>query len=566
PMLNPRGVDFEQVVFQGKRKGKFEGALIDEIGLTAMVEGGPVTGGPVVELKVAVDCAAKGRAISPFIYGIAYDHQRADDDVAVDLNATIRRWGGNHTSRYNWQLGNAWNTANDYYYMNVNYTGKADYSYETFFAQQQKWDLKTALTVPMIGWVAKDTTTLTFPKSIYPKQERFAPDNEMAGNGVAPDGKPIPSPPPTHTSIAAPPEFIGKWIEAIRLKDKQTGRGRAVNLYFLDNEPALWSHTHRDVHPTPTTYDELWDKTLKYARAIRKADPDAVIAGPSEWGWTNFFNSAADSTAGRTLLRPDRRKHGDLPIVAWWLKQAAEHEKKTGERLIDVFDLHFYPQHKDLGIGSTGKVDPVTSALRIRSARGLWDPTYKDESWINDTVRLLPRMREWIDQYYPGRGISIGEYNFGADLHASGGLAQAEALGRFGQEGVQYAFVWYWPPKGSASAQGFKAFRNFDGKGGRFLDYSVPTRTSGAVSLFASRDATSSKLVLVALNTDPTTSAIGAIQLQGCGPVGVQRVYQTTFGQRGLEPVKAAKVERAVLPPYSITVFELTLAATELLK
>ncbi len=326
------------------------------------------------------------------------------------------------------------------------------------------------------------------------------------------------------------------------------------------------SHTHRDVHPAPTTYDELWERTLNYARAIRKADPEAIIAGPSEWGWTNFFDSAADSTVGKTLLRPDRRKHDDLPIVAWWLKKAAEHEKKTGERLIDVLDLHFYPQQKDVGIASSGKVDAATSSMRIRSTRGLWDPTYKDESWINDTVKLVPRMREWIDTYYPGRGISIGEYNFGADFHASAGVAQAEALGRFGQHGVQYAFVWHWPPKGSAAAQGFKAFRNFDGKGGRFLDYSVPTKMAGAVSLFASRDATTSKLVLIAINTDPISAAAGEIKLDGCGPVGVQRVYQTTFGQRGLEPVKSARVEKAVLPAYSITVFELTLAATELLK
>lgn len=564
-MLNPRAADFEQVVFQGKRKGKFEGAQIDAVGLTAVVEGAPLTGGPSVDAKLALDCTAKSKPISPYIYGIAYDHQRADDDTGVDLNASIRRWGGNHTSRYNWQLGNAWNTANDYFFMNVNYTGKKDYSYETFFEQQGKWGFKTALTVPMIGWVAKDTASMSFAKSAFPRQQKFDPETEKAGNGLSLDGKPIDPPAPSTTSVPAPPEFIGKWIEAIRTKDKASGRGRAVNLYFLDNEPALWSHTHRDVHPTPVSYDELWERTLNYARAIRKADPDAVIAGPAEWGWTNFMHSAADSTAGKTFLRPDRRKHDDLPIVAWWLKKAAEHEKKTGERLVDVFDLHFYPQHDGLGIGSTGKTDKATSAMRIRSVRGLWDVTYKDESWINDTVKLVPRMKEWIGDYYPGRGISIGEYNFGADLHPSGGLAQAEALGRFGTEGVTYAFVWYWPPKGSAAAQGFKAFRNYDGKGATFLDQSIPTRVTGPVSLFASRDATTSKLVLVALNTDPVNAATGSIKLEHCGPIGVQRTFQTTFGPRGLEPVKMT-ADRVMLPPYSITVFELTLAATDLLK
>ncbi len=558
-MLNPRGVDFEQVVFQGKRKGKFEGAVIHQVGFTVPVEG-VVFAGPASDVKLGVDCSAKGRPISPYVYGVAYDIQRAEDDAARDIGATMRRWGGNHNTRYNWQLGNAWNTASDYYFLNVDYTNIKGYSYETFLQQQQEWDLRTALTVPTMGWVAKDTTSMSFPKSIYPRQERFAPDHPLAGNGRSLDAEELEPPPPITTSVASTPDTIGKWVEAIRATDQSTGRGRGVHLYFLDNEPNLWSVTHRDVHPKPLTYDELWEKTLAYARAIRKADPDAVIAGPAEWGWTGYFFSAADSSTGKTLLRPDRRAHGDLPLAAWWLKKAAEHEKKTGERLIDVFDLHYYPQAKDVGIGSLGKTDAATNALRIRSVRSLWDPSYKDESWVGDVVRLVPRMHEWIDEYYPGRGISIGEYNFGADLHPSGGLAQAEALGRFGQEGVQYAFVWYYPPKGSAAAQAFKAFRNYDGKGSRFLDQSVPTRTSAGVSLFASRDPANNKLVLIALNTDPAKAATGAIALDGCGAIASQRVFQTTFSSRGLEPVKNAKVDEVLLPPYSITVFELQLA------
>ena len=47
------------------------------------------------------------------------------------------------------------------------------------------------------------------------------------------------------------------------------------------------------------------------------------------------------------------------------------------------------------------------TALRLRTTRMLWDPTYVDESWVKEPVRLLPRLREWIDQNYPGRGISL---------------------------------------------------------------------------------------------------------------------------------------------------------------
>lgn len=557
--LDPRGVDFEQVVFQGLEKGPLKDVQLDDIAFTAEPAAAPVASGPSVEVKLSVDCNAAPKAISPFIYGVAFDPQRPNDDSAASIHATARRWGGNPASRYNWQK-NAWNAGSDWYFHNLEYTGIKNFSYETFFSQQQVLGFKTALTVPLLGWVAKDDKACSFPLALYTKQDKLDPSDPACGNGKL-DGVDLTPPSQSLTSVEAKPELMQKWVETIRAKDKESGRGRAVHLYYLDNEPNLWSTTHRDVHPEPLSYDELWNKTVEYARAIRKADPDAVIAGPAEWGWTGYMYSATDIKSGGTFIRPDRRRHEDLPLIAWYLKKAAEHEKKTGERLIDVLDLHFYPQAHDIGIGDTGKTDPQTSALRLRTTRALWDPGYKDESWIAEPIKLIPRMKEWIDTYYPGRGISIGEYNFGADMHPSGGLAQAEALGRFGQYGVGWAFVWYYPPKGSAGAQGFNAFRDYDGKGSRFLDLSAPAKSNNqSVSVFASRSDDGKKLVLVLLNLDPTHPASANVDVSSCGAVSASKAYQTTFQPKGYELVKTPKPDHASLPPYSITVLELDTA------
>ncbi len=559
-MLDPRGVDFEQLVFQGRQKGAMKGVAFDDVSLTAEALLPAVALGPAYPVKLQVDCSAKPKPISPWVYGVAYDPQRPTDDTPSVLHATARRWGGNPASRYNWQL-NAWNAGSDWYFHNLEYTGIKGYSYETFFGQQRFSDFKTALTVPILGWIAKDTTSASFPLALYPRQEKTDPSDATCGNGKTVDGVELTPGPPGLTSVPAPPELMQKWVETIRKQDKASGRGRAVHLYYLDNEPNLWASTHRDVHPQPLSYDELWDKTVAYARAIRKADPEAVIAGPCEWGWTGYFFSGVDLKSGGTFLRPDRRKHDDLPLAAWYLKKAAEHEKKTGERLIDVFDLHFYPQARDIGIGSTGKTDPATAALRLRTTRALWDPTYKDESWIAEPIRLLPRMQEWVDTYYPGRALSIGEYNFGADQHPSGGLAQAEALGRFGQYGVTWAFVWYYPPKGSAAAQAFDAFRDYDGNGARFGDLSVPAKsTQQSVSVFASRDPATKKLVLVLLNLDPKRPASATLDVSSCGAASAPREFQTTFTPKGLEEVQSPRATAATLPPYSITVMELDVA------
>ena len=142
---------------------------------------------------------------------------------------------------------------------------------------------------------------------------------------------------------------------------------------------------------------------------------------------------------------PDRRAHGDLPLLAYYLRELKAHEQATGEKLLDLLDVHYYPQSDDIGIGVKGGVDPRTAATRVRSPRALWDPSYADESWIKDPVRLLPRLREWIDQYYPGIGIQIGEWNYGAEEDMSGGLATAETLGRFADNGVAAAFYWTFP-------------------------------------------------------------------------------------------------------------------------
>jgi Glycoside hydrolase family 44 len=261
-------------------------------------------------------------------------------------------------------------------------------------------------------------------------------------------------------------------------------------------------------------------------------------------------------------LHPDRSAHGDMPLVAWYLKQLAEHEKATGKRLLDVFDLHFYPAADGLYGGNAG-TDPVKAALRVRSTRALWDPSYVDESWINDKLRLIPRMKEWVAKNYPGRKLSLGEWCFGADDHISGGLATAEALGRFGQQGLDAAFHWGDLKPGSPSYWAFRAFRNFDDKGGRFQDISVATREMENVSLFASRDGETKRVVLVVVNRDPTAKVTSRIGFQGCGNAIASRLFSYGPDSKALAHQPSQVVEGSIpisLEPFSFAVLDVTLA------
>jgi hypothetical protein len=516
----------------------------------------PVThaAGVAFVARMKVDCSAAGQPISPLIYGIALNPQTvASDPHQWELSAAARRWGGNASTRYNWELGNAWNTASDWFFWNVNYTELPVPDYVRFLDDNATHHMVGAISVPTMGWVAKDTASYSFPISVYGSQQSVEPGHPDIGNGIGPDGEPLPPPPPERTSVRSTPASIARWVHTIRARD--ASGSRSVVMYILDNEPSIWNETHRDVHPQPTSYDELLARTVAYAPEIRKADPDALIAGPADWGWPAMFDSAIDKAAGHA--HPDRDKHGGKPLLPWWLEAVAAGERAAGIKMLDVVDMHFYPMGDKIVSDAD---DPDTNARRLRATRSLWDASYVDESWIAEPINLIPRLRGWIAESHPGLRISIGEYNFGGEKSMSGGLAVAEALGRFCAEGILSAFYWEYPPAASPAFWAFRGYRNFDGQGGRFLDESVPaTSTDPLVSIFASRSG--SHYVLMVLNLDPRAPAHTQINLSSCGAVTGGRAFRYAGDAAGFvasaPPQPGASVDQD-LPPYSITVLDVT--------
>lgn len=507
---------------------------------------------------MAVQCKAGGQPISPGIYGIAWA------ELDKELGATEHRWGGNTTSRYNPKLGKAWSSANDWFFENT----EPDWTWQEFVAKAAAKGGKASITIPMLGWVAKDTESCAYTAKEYPKQEKFDSQRKQCGNGKKADGKTYLDPPkdPSKWQVKFTPADAAAWVTQIKANDAKNGK-RTVFEYILDNEPGLWDSSHHDVHPEGSTYDEMLEKTIAYATAIRKADPDALIAGPAEWGWPSYFFSGKDAKAG-FQVKPDRRAHGDTPFLEWYLKKIAEYEKANNIKLLDILDVHIYPQAdgvqrgEDDGSGDgAGDTDPATNQLRLRTTRSLWDREYMDESWIKDKVYLIPRMKDIIAANHPGLGFQIGEYNFGAEKHINGAVAQAEAFGRFAQFGVSHAFYWTFPKAKTPVYWAFRAFRNYDGAGGRFLDTMVPSSSPSGTSLFASRDETGKKWVLVALNFSADHPFDATINLDGCAaPTGAKAFRYAGADSAivaGTATVQGSGLQ-VKLPPMSINVFEVT--------
>ena len=178
---------------------------------------------------------------------------------------------------------------------------------------------------------------------------------------------------------------------------------------------------------------------------------------------------------------------------------------RAGKRLLDYVDVHYYPQVQADGQGVyAGKSHSrAMRAIRLLSTRGLWDPYYRDESWIGEAVALLPRVRAWVAKENPGTRLAIGEYSWGGDDDPSGAIAQVEVLGIFGRENVDAAFFW----AGSSGVQrfAFQLYRNPDGSGHGFGNraLSCESNTADRLGAFAAlRDDGALTVVLVNKDLD----------------------------------------------------------------
>jgi hypothetical protein len=474
-------------------------------------------------VTVTVDPGADRHPVSPLIYGVNFGSAAQ----ANRLHWPLRRLGGNATTRYSWQDDTA-NRASDYLFYNIPESNAHPENLpngsmaDVFVDQTRAAGGEALITVPLIGWTPVDRAyRWGFSVAKYGAQQQnectinpFQGCNADAGNGLRPNGTPVTGNDPHDTSKAIDPTFVTGWMAHLASRTGTAAQG-GVRFYDLDNEPALWNSSHRDVHPVATTYDELWQKTQSYTAAIKAQDSGALTLGPVSWGWCEYFYSARD---GCSPGGPDMTSHGNLVWIDWYLKQAADYQAAHGVRLIDYLDVHYYPQAGNVTL--TNDESTATSALRLRTLKSLYDPNYVDESWISDAapggvkVMLLPRLKAWVASRYPGTKIALTEYNWG-DGGTSSALAQAEVLAILGREGVDLAARWVAPSDGSVIEDGFLLYLNYDGAGTKVAGDSVRAVSSDVdgVGSYAIRGA-GSRLWVLLFNKD-TVARSTTVQVTG---------------------------------------------------
>ncbi len=493
------------------------------------------------DVSVSVDPAADRRAVSAYVFGVNF----ASRATLTRVHYPANRWGGNATTRYSW-VDDTSNRASDWFFLNIPEDNAhpellPDGSAADFFVDDTRAAAaEPLLTVPLIGWTPKDRVKRWGYSVIkYGAQQQTECTatggaswcEEDAGNGrSAASGAWITGNDPADTSRTIGPAFVTDWMQ--HLAAHATAQGHSgVRFFALDNEPALWSETHHDVFPSPLTYDEYWSRTQQYAAAIKQKDPAALVFGPADWGWCAYFFSPADNCN----IGSDRIAHGNLEFLDWYLKKAKEHYDATGVRLVDYLDVHYYPQSS--GVSLSDDESPATQALRLRSLKSLYDPTYVDESWIGGmgysggVVRLIPRLRDWIAARFPGTRIAITEYSWGGDSGTSSTLAQAEALAIFAREGVDLATRWVVPADGSRIEDAFSLYLDYDGAGARVQGQSVRATSTSVDQVGAYAIVSPSNLLYLLLFNKDTSARSVSASVAG-GVTGTFNLYRFTAATR----------------------------------
>jgi len=520
---------------------------------------------------LAVDANANRHPISPYVYGI---NEYSDTGLSSALHIPVRRFGGDATTSYNWQIDVS-NSAADWYFENFPQTsGNASSlpdgsSFDLFHEANLQTGALSLGTISLMDWTPKDGASCSFSVAKYGPQYQTNPYNADCGDGLMPDGKTQILNDPSDAYEPMEQTSAQQWVAYILKRYGPAGAG-GVRLWSMDNEPEWWYGVHIDIYQQAATYDDMLARNLRLAQAVKSVDPTALITGPVPAGWSGMLFSRADFDSGWSTSPyqywdnpTDQTAHGGIPWIPYYLQQMSQFEQTNGYRLLDYLDVHGYITPGTL---SSTQGDSAMETLRMTSTRALWDPNYivpdgdiYDATGSQVAPQLVPQLRQWVSQNYPGTKTAITEYNWGALNTITGAIAQADILGIFGAYSLDLGTLWGPPAPTDPGAFAFQIFRNYDGDGSEYGGTSVSATSSDpdTLSIYAAQRVDSALTVLVLNKT--TGDIADTVSLANFTPAGSAQVWQYSQANLGGIVRQTADLSTAgnnitaTFPAYSIT-------------
>jgi len=442
-----------------------------------------------IDFLITADGSKK--PISPYIYG-------TNQLLTEEENWTAMRQGGNRLTGYNWE-NNASNAGTDWINSSDNFlTWIAGIQNEnepgivttTFRDKSIELNAYSLITLQLAGYVARDksgavTENQTAP-SLRWRSVQFEKGSQFS---LQPD---------TSDTFVYIDEYVNFLVNRFGMANTPTG----IKGYSLDNEPGLWISTHPRIHPLQARCVEMVQKAIGVSTAVKNVDPYLEIFGPVLYGFNAYydFQSAADWDSVKAGTNYQW-------FIDYYLDQMRLAEISSGKRLLDVLDIHWYPEARgDNRITETNANTTADKLARVQAPRTLWDNNFTENSWIGQWfgayLPLIPRLKESIDEYYPGTKLAFTEFSYGGENDITGAIAMADVLGIFGKYDVYLGTYWQLDSPSNYISAAYKIYRNYDGNNSTFGDNSLPSVTSDSVStsVYGSLNETGNEIHLVVIN------------------------------------------------------------------
>ncbi|MDR1370582.1 MAG: T9SS type A sorting domain-containing protein [Dysgonamonadaceae bacterium] len=382
------------------------------------------------QVQITVDATKEIKEISPYIYG--RNNNLSDDPKNPTSSATwqlykdaglkfFRESGGNNSTKYNWRKKL---TSHPDWYNNV-YAHDWDYAAQSLETNMP--EAKGMWAFQLLGQAAK-TSSANFNDWGYNQSQWWSGvSNNWCGNG---DPATYLEAWPADSTTA----ILTHWFNNQGLSKEQ------FQYWNMDNEPECWNSTHDDAMPQSIPVEDYIQRYVNVAVKARTLFPEIKIAGPvftNEWQWYNWQNGTISDPQN-----PSKK----YSWVEYFIKRMAEEQLRTGLRLLDVLDFHFYPENRQ--------------DITLQLHRVFYDTTYDypgangckviNGGWDNSITKeyIFKRSTDWLDKYMgKNHGVTMGMSEMGS-LYSQDpnviAVCYASLLGTFAENNVEIFTPWDW--------------------------------------------------------------------------------------------------------------------------
>jgi len=453
------------------------------------------------QIQITVNPAQEIKEISPYIYG---RNNNLSDNPSGPTTAKswqlykdaglkfLRESGGNNSTKYNWKKKLS---SHPDWYNNV-YAHDWDYAAKSL--QTNMPDAKGMWAFQLLGYVAK-TGAYNFNDWGYNGSKWWTgvAQNLAGGGTVNPDPNSTKAlvdgdinlylQPWTADSTTA---ILTQWFDNLKLSKDQ------FQYWNMDNEPDCWNGTHDDVLKQSMPVEDYIRNFVAVAAKARTLFPNIKIVGPvftNEWQWYNW--------QGIGVIADPQNPTKKYSWAEYFIKRISEEQAKSGLRLLDVLDFHFYP-------GSNRDV-----TLQIH--RVFYDTTYDypgangckviNGGWDNSITKeyIFKRATDWLNKYMgANNGVTMGMSELGS-LYSSDpnvtAVCYASLLGTFAENNVELFTPWDW---NIGQWETLHLFTHYTGT----IAVSSTSSKENPVSAYSSINAVKDTLSVVLVNRDVANS------------------------------------------------------------